>query len=47
VLEDVLDLGSEIKGQRRERVMRRPCDPQRMGWSVQEVGIAEGDVLGT
>ena len=27
--------------------MQRPRDPKCMGWSVQEVGIAEGDMLGT
>src|SRR6185312_6894135 len=43
-LQDVLDLDRRIEGDGRELGAQRPHNRQRMPRSVQEIGIAEGDV---
>src|SRR5215510_2242823 len=46
MFEDMLDLSGEIKGQQRELFVQCACNPQGMGWAVQEVGVAERNMLG-
>src|SRR5437588_9414870 len=44
VLDDVLDLCCEIKGEIGELFMHRSCDLKRMARAVQKIGIPESDV---
>src|SRR5258708_5122823 len=44
VFDDVFNLGGEIKREQRELVVQGARDLERMGWPVEEVRIAEGDV---
>src|SRR6185369_3069445 len=47
VLEDVLDLRSEIKGEIGKLLAHRLRDSERMSRTVQEIGIAKSYVLGS
>src|SRR5262245_10970749 len=46
MLEDVFDLRGTIEGQPRKLGVHHPRDTERMRWSIQEVRITEGDMLG-
>ena len=47
VLQQVLDLDRGVEGQRRELGVQRLDQAQRVAQAIEEVGVAEGDVLGS
>ena len=46
MFEHVLDLGGAVEGQRREALVQRADDRERMASAVEEVRVAKGDMAG-